>query len=64
MEAEATMNTMKIEEGIIRPIVEAVLPLDQAREAYERGSETIRVGSWSSRWRATRSTDAARSQTH
>ena len=26
-----------IDEGIIRPIVEAVLPLDQAREAYERG---------------------------
>jgi len=26
-----------IDEGIIRPIVETVLPLDQAREAYERG---------------------------
>ena len=26
-----------IDAGIIRPIVEAVLPLDRAREAYERG---------------------------
>jgi NADPH:quinone reductase-like Zn-dependent oxidoreductase len=26
-----------IDAGIVRPVVEAVLPLDQAREAYERG---------------------------
>ena len=26
-----------IDAGMIRPIVEAVLPLNQAREAYERG---------------------------
>ena len=26
-----------IDAGIIRPIVEAVLPLDRARDAYERG---------------------------
>ena len=26
-----------IDAGVIRPIIEAVLPLDQAREAYERG---------------------------
>jgi NADPH:quinone reductase-like Zn-dependent oxidoreductase len=26
-----------IDAGVIQPIVEAVLPLDRAREAYERG---------------------------
>jgi NADPH:quinone reductase-like Zn-dependent oxidoreductase len=26
-----------IDAGIIRPVIEAVLPLDRAREAYERG---------------------------
>ena len=38
-----------IDAGTIRPIVEAVLPLNQAREAYERGIRDHPEGSWSSR---------------
>jgi NADPH:quinone reductase-like Zn-dependent oxidoreductase len=35
--AELNELSRLIEAGTIRPIVEAVLPLKQAREAYERG---------------------------
>jgi NADPH:quinone reductase-like Zn-dependent oxidoreductase len=37
MKAILNELTRLIDAGIIRPIVAAVLPLDQARQAYERG---------------------------